>query len=186
MNIGIISDTHGCLETWRFVYQKYLQHTELIIHAGDVLYHGPRNAIPAEYDPKELAAEINSITIPILVARGNCDAEVDEMVLNVPIQAPYAYVMAGRMRIVVNHGHQLTDDAKLEFAGRMRTNVFITGHTHIATLEQKVGTIFINPGSPGMSKMPGAVATIARIIGDKVEVIDINNDEVIMEQKLYL
>lgn len=186
MNIGIISDTHGCLETWRFVYEKYLQHTDLIIHAGDVLYHGPRNAIPSEYSPIELAAELNSTTIPIIVARGNCDAEVDDMVLNMPIQAPYAYVMAGQTRIVVNHGHQLTDDAKFAMAGRMRANVFITGHTHIATLEQQNGAIFINPGSPGMSKMPGSVATIARIIGDKVEVIDIKNDEVIMEQKIYI
>ena len=64
MNIGIISDTHGSVTAWREAYQKYLQKTDLIIHCGDVLYHGPRNPLPEGHDPKSLAVELNSLTKP--------------------------------------------------------------------------------------------------------------------------
>ena len=70
MKIGIVSDTHGCVHTWRRVF-SFLQDADLILHAGDVLYHGPRNTIPAEYQPAELVKELNSCPVPLVFAAGN-------------------------------------------------------------------------------------------------------------------
>lgn len=173
MKIGIISDTHGCLETWEKVFNAYFQDADLIIHAGDVLYHGPRNDIPAEYNPKHLAETINNCPVPIVTACGNCDAEVDGMVLKLPVQSPYSYLMLNGLRIVVTHGHNLTNEAKQELAQRLKANIFITGHTHVAALEKLNEIIYLNPGSPGMSKRPDGRGTIAWINHNKVEILEI-------------
>ncbi len=118
MKIGIISDTHGCANTWEKVYDRYFSGYELIIHAGDILYHGPRNDILPEYNPKRLAKQLNACTVPIIVAAGNCDADVDGMVLTMPIQSPYAYLLLEGISIVVNHGHGLTEEDKRAMAER--------------------------------------------------------------------
>jgi len=184
MKIGIISDTHGCVETWREVYSRYFSNADLILHAGDVLYHGPRNAIPAEYDPKTLAEELNRCQVPIIVACGNCDAEVDAMVLNMPIQAPYAYVFADGRRIVITHGHHLDQTAKWETAKQLKAAVLITGHTHEAALEKRDGVIWLNPGSPAMTKRPDGRGTIAWIKGGKAEILDVKTGEVLLQEEL--
>ncbi|MBP2635633.1 MAG: yfcE 2 [Firmicutes bacterium] len=173
MKIGIISDTHGCLDTWNKVFATYFHDADLIIHAGDVLYHGPRNVIPAEYNPKQLAEVLNNCPVPIVTACGNCDAEVDGMVLNLPIQSPYTYLLLNGLRVVVTHGHNLTEEAKQELAQRLKADIFITGHTHIAVLEKHNNTIYVNPGSPGMTKRPDGKNTIAWINDNKVEIIEI-------------
>jgi hypothetical protein len=184
MKIGIISDTHGCLDTWRLVFDRYFRDADLIIHAGDVLYHGPRNAIPAEYNPKELAEELNKCPVPLVIACGNCDAEVDGMVLAMPVQAPYAYVMADGRRIVVNHGHNLSEDQKWETAKRMKAAVLVTGHTHVAALEKRDGVVWVNPGAAAMTKREDKRGTVARIIDGRVEIIDINSDEILATEEL--
>lgn len=184
MKIGIISDTHGCVETWREVYSRYFADADLIIHAGDVLYHGPRNTIPAEYNPKALAEELNACPVPIIAACGNCDAEVDGMVLAFPVQAPYAYVFADGRRIVVDHGHHLDDSSKWETAKRMKAAVLITGHTHLAGLEKRDGIIWLNPGSPGMTKRQDGRGTVARITGDRVEILDVKTGEILSQEDL--
>lgn len=184
VKIGVISDTHGCVATWRKIYARYFQDAELIIHGGDVLYHGPRNSIPEEYNPKELAEELNNCPIPLVVACGNCDAEVDGMVLSTPIQAPYAYVLRDSTRIVVNHGHKLSADEKWEMAARMKADIFITGHSHVAVLEKRNGIIQLNPGSAAMSKREDRHGTVAWIVNGKVEIIDIVTDSVIAREEL--
>ncbi|WP_094602722.1 Phosphodiesterase YfcE [Sporomusa silvacetica DSM 10669] len=184
MKIGIISDTHGCLETWEKVFNAYFQDSDLIIHAGDVLYHGPRNAIPAEYNPKQLAEVLNNCPVPIVTACGNCDAEVDSMVLKLPIQSPYSYLLLNGLRIVVTHGHNLTDEAKRELAERLKANIFITGHTHIATMEKLAGIIYLNPGSPGMTKRPDGRGTIAWINDNKVEILEIATGQPLISEVL--
>ena len=184
MKIGIISDTHGCLDTWEKVYQAYFQDTELIIHAGDVLYHGPRNAIPAEYNPQGLAEVLNNCPVPVVTACGNCDAEVDSMVLKLPVQSPYAYLLLNGLRIVVTHGHNLTDEAKRELAERLQADIFITGHTHIAALEKHNGIIYVNPGSPGMTKRPDGYGTVAWINNNKVEILEIATGQPLISEAL--
>jgi len=91
MKAGIISDTHGCLESFKRIYEKFLKDCDFIIHGGDVLYHGPRNKVPEEYDPAGLAEFLNAMDIPIVAASGNCDSEVDQMVLDFPVEATYPH-----------------------------------------------------------------------------------------------
>lgn len=184
MKVGIISDTHGCVETWKKVFDTYFHDADVIIHAGDILYHGPRNTIPAEYNPKQLAEILNACTVPIITACGNCDAEVDGMVLNLPIQSPYTYLMLNGLRIVVTHGHNLNDEAKQELAHRLKANIFITGHTHIAAMEKVNGIIYVNPGSPSMTKRPDGLGTIAWINDNKVEILEIATGQPLLSMNL--
>ncbi|MEG6586011.1 phosphodiesterase [Dendrosporobacter sp. 1207_IL3150] len=184
MKIGIISDTHGCAETWVKVFDKFFYDADFIIHAGDVLYHGPRNDIPAEYNPKQLAELINSSTIPIIVSCGNCDAEVDSMVLDIPIQSPYCHIMANNFRIIATHGHKLSIDEQQMIASKYKASLFITGHTHIANLAKINGIIFLNPGSPSMSKRADGRGTIAILDDGSVSLIDIENGEVLQTELL--
>jgi putative phosphoesterase len=179
MKIGIVSDTHGCAATWQKIFTEYFSDAEVILHAGDVLYHGPRNSIPGEYNPKALAAALNECRVPIVAAAGNCDAEVDSMVLDIPIQAPYAYLVYHNLRIIVNHGHKLTEEDKLKLAKRYKADIFITGHTHLPDLEKKDNTIFINPGSPGMSKAANKHGTIVMMTDNNIELIDIETGQVL-------
>jgi putative phosphoesterase len=184
MNIGVVSDTHGCVETWREIYRRYFAACDFIIHAGDVLYHGPRNAIPAEYKPAALAEELNACRQPVVVAAGNCDAAVDGLVLNMPVQAPYAYIFWGGRRIVVNHGHTLDEAGRWATARQLGAAVLVTGHTHVPELAKRDGVILLNPGSPAMSKRPDGHGTVARIAAGKIEIIDIVTDEVIATEEL--
>ncbi len=184
MKVGIISDTHGCLETWQTVFEKYFSDAELIIHAGDVLYHGPRNAIPAEYNPRQLAEVLNNCPVPIVTVCGNCDSEVDGMVLKLPIQSPYTYVMLNKLRIAVTHGHNLTEQSKLAMAQHFHADIFITGHTHIAVMEKQENILFLNPGSPGMTKRPDGRGTIAWIIDNKIEILDIATGQPLVAEHL--
>lgn len=180
MKIGIVSDTHGCPVSWQNVFDKFFYDVDLIIHAGDVLYHGPRNDIPNEYNPKQLAENLNKCPIPIIIACGNCDAEVDSMVLDLPIQTPYAYVQIGQLRIVVNHGHNLTQESVRSLAQKYKADLFVTGHTHVATLEQINNTVFINPGSPSMSKRQDKRKTAALLNDNKISIFDIDTADEIM------
>ena len=184
MNIGIISDTHGCARTWEKVYNRYFMECELIIHAGDILYHGPRNDILEEYNPKQLIELLNACSIPMIVTSGNCDSDVDGMVLTMPIQSPYAYIMIEGVSIVVNHGHTLTEQTKQEMAMKFKASLFITGHTHVALLEKHNGIIYLNPGSPAMSKGTDGRGTIARLVNHVIEVLDVETGKVLMSEIL--
>lgn len=184
MKIGVISDTHGCAQTWRKVFDRYFAGCDFIIHAGDVLYHGPRNPIPAEYDPKALAEALNACPVPVVIATGNCDAEVDGLLLAMPVQAPYAHVFADGLRIVVNHGHNL-DEAKLwATAAQLKADIFITGHSHLPALVKRAGIVWLNPGSPAMSKRTDGHGTVARIADGIIEIIDTATDQVIFREEL--
>lgn len=185
MNIGIISDTHGCLTTWQKIYAEYLQDLDLIIHAGDVLYHGPRNDIPAEYNPKLLAQYLNQCPVPIVFACGNCDAEVDSMVLDLPIQSPYSMVVDGDFKILVTHGHHLSKEQQFSLAKKFKVQLIITGHTHIPGIDQQDGVISLNPGSPGMSKRADKRGTIAVLRNGKIDILFTDNGEVLESVAIY-
>lgn len=171
MKIGIISDTHGCVQTWRQIFQAYLYDADLIIHAGDVLYHGPRNTIPAEYNPQELAIELNACKVPIVIVQGNCDAEVDSLVLDIPITKNSLIYVDG-LRILAQHGHDLSADQATELARRYQLNVIITGHTHVPMLQRIGNTVMLNPGSPAMSKREDGKGTIAIINDNMVKIYE--------------
>ena len=185
MKIGIISDTHGCHERWSLAYDKYFKDADMIIHAGDVLYHGPRNPMLDDYNPAKLAEKINACPMPVVICRGNRDSEVDTLVLDMPIQAPYTYVVAEGLKIVTTHGHYVeTDEAKDKMVQALKADLFISGHVHINVLEKRDNTVFLNPGSPSLSKREDGRATVAVLEDKKISIIDINTDEVIMSLTL--
>lgn len=181
MKVGIISDTHGCVNRFTLAYEKLFQDADMIIHAGDVLYHGPRNPMLADYNPAKLAEKINNLSMPVVVAKGNCDSEVDTLVLNTPIQSPYTYVVIDGFKIVTTHGHYvMSDKEKDDMANHLKADLFISGHVHINVLEKRGDTIFLNPGSPALSKRSDNKQTAAVLTDKKIEIIDIDTDEVIM------
>jgi putative phosphoesterase len=183
MKIGVISDTHGCVQTWRQVFEAYLHDADLIIHAGDVLYHGPRNAIPGEYNPKELAQVLNACKVPIIIVQGNCDAEVDGMVLDIPITKSSLIYVNG-LRIFTQHGHDLTTDQAAALAQRYQPDLLITGHTHLPALQRIGNTIMLNPGSPGMSKREDREGTIAVIEDHTVKIYAVIGGNALWEMSL--
>ena len=104
--------------------------------------------------------------------------------LKTPIQTPYAYAFAGGKRIVATHGHLIESDAAKDEAARtMRADVFITGHIHTNVLEKRGATVFVNPGSPSLSKREDGRATIALMTDEKITILDLDMDEVLMELK---
>lgn len=147
MKIGIISDTHGIVPAWQKALARF-DGADVILHAGDVLYHPPRIGVTPGYDTMELADLINTSPVPIVIARGNVDPEVCEEILSVPVLSPYAFVQIGGLNVVVNHGHTLTAESMHELAERLRIDVLVTGHTHLPVLERIHGMVHINPGSP--------------------------------------
>jgi len=156
MKIGVISDTHGDTHGWQAAIAGPFAGADMILHAGDLLYHGPRNPMPPGYDPAALAQLINDAPAPIIIARGNCDSGVDQLVLDFPIQAPYALVIIDRLRIMVNHGEEfgLTNPVPgiAKVARKYRVDVFVCGHTHLAMLKRIRGALIMNPGSPSLPK----------------------------------
>ena len=185
MKIGIISDTHGCHERWSLAYDKFFKDADMIIHAGDVLYHGPKNPMLEDYNPAKLAEKINQCSMPVVICRGNCDSEVDTLVLNMPIQAPYTYVVANGLKIVTTHGHYVeSDEAKDKMAESMKADLFITGHVHINVLEKRGNTVFLNPGSPSLSKREDKRSSVAVLEDDTIKIFDIDTEEVIMSLTL--
>lgn len=155
MKVGIISDTHGVVLPWKRVLGQIFRDVEVILHAGDVLYHGPRNPVLEGYAPQELAIALNECPVPVLIARGNCDAEVDQMLLNIPLASPYLFTVLNGKRVLVHHGHSLQNDELEELTRRWDIDLCISGHTHVAAIEKKNGTVYFNPGSCSLPKGAG-------------------------------
>ena len=106
MKIFVASDIHGSACWCRRMLEAYEQaEADRLLLLGDVLYHGPRNELPEQYAPRETLAMLNERREQILCVRGNCDAEVDQMVLEFPITADHALVSAGGFDIFATHGH---------------------------------------------------------------------------------
>lgn len=150
MKIQFISDVHGspgALEAVLAAGQR--EGADQIVFLGDALYHGPRNPLPADYDPVRTAAIFNRFSHRILAVRGNCDSEVDQLMLDFPAMADYAWLMVDGRRIFLTHGHRFDPDHLPPLAPG---DVFVSGHTHLPLAERR-GEIFVfNPGSVGLPK----------------------------------
>ena len=185
MKIGIISDTHGSEMRWQLAYDKYLKGCDLIVHAGDVLYNGPRNQVLEDYNPGGLCARINSIPEPMVIAQGNCDSRVDASALDVPSCLPIVFTDVKGVKIVATHGDNLmTDSARNEFISKYKADITISGHTHVTVLEKRNGTTFVNPGSPSLSKREDGRSTVAVYEDATIRIYDIDTDEILMQQEL--
>jgi len=185
MKIGVISDTHGNVTAFNKV-MEFMADADLIVHAGDVLYHPPRLGFMEGYDIPAFAQTLNSLTIPIVIAQGNCDAQVYEELLEMPVQSPYAYVSSGGIRILINHGHLLTKDQMIGLGRKYKADYFISGHTHLPVLEDRGDMVLINPGSPSISKLEidgKAIPSVGIITEDGTRIININDGTVILESQ---
>ena len=175
MRIGVISDTHGNIQALNKALAIF-EGADLIVHAGDVLYHPPKLPCGQHYDVRGCAEALNSSNVPILIAQGNCDPQVYEELLDMPVQSPYAYTSLDGCRLLVNHGHLLTTDQMIDLARRYKAHYFISGHTHIPVLDNQGDLVLVNPGSPAHPKYElngQPVPTVGLITDDGPRIINI-------------
>lgn len=180
MKIGFISDTHGNLP-WTKKGLEYLNDCDKILHLGDVLAHGPRNAITDGYEPKNLA-EFLEFKDNIYYIRGNCDADVDEMVLNKDISNYENLFHWGELSIYALHGYREKELSRLYKAEELGANVVVTGHTHIKVLEKIEDLIVLNPGSTTLPK--DGIRSVAKYEDGVFKLINIENGKVIKSLEL--
>ena len=150
MKLMFASDIHGSASAMRAILSRYeLEGASRLVLLGDLLYHGPRNDLPDQYDPKAVTSMLNSRKNDLLCVRGNCDAEVDQMVLEFPIQADYALFDLDGTTAFVTHGHLFHLD---NLPPHKPGDLLIHGHTHVHTVIEKDGMTYINPGSAALPK----------------------------------
>ncbi len=150
----IASDIHGSAKYCREMLAAYdREGAERLLLLGDILYHGPRNELPEEYAPKEVIAMLNARKEDILCVRGNCDAEVDQMVLDFPIMADYAIIREEALTIFATHGHIYNEKILPKMA---KGTVLLHGHTHIPKCTVHDEYIYMNPGSVSIPKEQSA------------------------------
>ncbi len=186
MKIGVISDTHGIVPAWHKA-MKIFANADLILHAGDVLYHPPRTSFTPGYDIPGLVQLMNTSPIPVVIAQGNCDAEVYQELLELPVMSPYAFVQFANLRIVVQHGHNLSSEQISHIAAKYRAHVIITGHTHIPVVERIDGAIHLNPGSPSHPKFEQrgvAMPTVGLIADGRVQVVELDSGKEVTSMPL--
>ena len=146
----VISDIHGSLFYLKKVIEIFEKNNyDKILILGDELYHGPRNPLPKEYNPKEAAELLNRYKNKIIAVRGNCDSEVDQMVLNFPITADYNMIFWENKKIFMTHGHIYDIDSPLPMEDG---DIMIYGHFHIPIIQRKNEKMFLNPGSISLPK----------------------------------
>ena len=154
MKIMIASDIHGSALYCRKMLEAFdAEQADKLLLLGDVLYHGPRNPLPEEYDPKAVAAMLNERKQQILCVRGNCDGEVDQMMLEFPIMADYCILYAGKRMVFATHGHHHNENS---LPMLQPGDVLLHGHTHIPVLEDRGAYILANPGSVTLPKQNSA------------------------------
>ncbi len=150
MRLLFASDIHGSYYYAKRLVELYARsNAERLILLGDILYHGPRNDLPRDYAPKKVIPLLNELKNEILCVRGNCDTEVDQMVLEFPILADYAVLFLDGKRVYLTHGHKFTPDSPPPICAG---DVMISGHTHIPMCEERGGILFVNPGSVAIPK----------------------------------
>jgi putative phosphoesterase len=175
MKVGLISDTHGDVEAWRRA-MDLLGSCELILHAGDHLYHGVFNPILESYDPRQLANEMNDCPIPMLHARGNCDSDVDQMALADPIMSPYVFCQVEGLKILITHGDGMGDVELVEMAEGYGVQLVVRGHTHVHGVWNHGSLLVCNPGSPSLPK-GDQVPSVGLLEDGSVRVVDLNNGD---------
>ncbi len=150
MKLMIASDIHGSAYWCERLLEKYNEESpDILLILGDILYHGPRNDLPRDYAPKEVASMLNPLADKILCVRGNCDSEVDGMVLDFPIMAEYALLHIDGATIFATHGHKFSEDNPPKMPAGA---ILLCGHTHIAKIAEHENYTYINPGSVSIPK----------------------------------
>ena len=177
MKLMVASDIHGSAYYCRKLLQAFEQEKpDKLVLLGDILYHGPRNDLPKDYAPKEVIAMLNEIKTNIICIRGNCDAEVDQMVLEFPIMSEQGLLYIDGKTIYITHGHKLDEkNTSMMKAG----DVLLCGHTHVPKCEDRGNYTYMNAGSVSIPKEESAHSYM--IIEDKFYWKDLDGN-VYMEQ----
>ena len=150
MKLLIASDIHGAAPCCQALLSAYRREgADRLLLLGDILYHGPRNDLPEGYAPKEVIAMLNPLRNEILAVRGNCDTEVDQMVLDFPVLADYALIEVNGLRLFATHGHVYNEE---KLPPLMPGDVLLNGHTHVPKFVRHEGYVHLNPGSVSIPK----------------------------------
>ena len=155
MKILIASDIHGSALYCEQLLERYrAEGADRLLLLGDILYHGPRNDLPEGYAPKAVIAMLNPLKNELLCVRGNCDTEVDQMVLSFPIMADYCVLSSGNRLVYTTHGHNY----HLQKLPPLQPgDILLHGHTHIPAWEPfGNGNLYLNPGSVSIPKSGSA------------------------------
>lgn len=165
MKYLIITDIHGSPVNLKKVLEK--ETFDKILLLGDILPHGPRNDLPVGYNPKEVLSILNPLKNKIICVRGNCDAEVDDMVLEFPIMC-VACVEYNSKCIYLTHGHKINSKNLLN----VENSIILYGHTHITCIEEVNSNIYVNIGSITLPK--DGVACYATLDNNVIEIKNID------------
>ena len=146
----IASDIHGSEYYCRELLEAFeREQPDRLLLLGDILYHGPRNDLPKGYQPKKVIELLNHYKQDILCVRGNCDTEVDQMVLEFPILADYCVIADGKSLIYATHGHHFNEQNLPPFH---KGDILLCGHTHVPKCTEHADYIYMNPGSVSIPK----------------------------------
>lgn len=150
MKCLVASDIHGSLFYAKKVMEAFEYHqADLLVLLGDYLYHGPRNPLPTDYNPMEVAQLLNAYQSKIVAVRGNCDSEVDQMVINFDISSGQTTIILGKHRILVTHGHLFPIEKVNELE---KGSIMLFGHIHLPIAKKENDCYILNPGSISLPK----------------------------------
>lgn len=177
MTFFVISDIHGSSTALNKAIKIYQSgNYDKIIICGDILYHGARNPLPEGYAPKEIISILNELKNEIVCVRGNCESEVDSMVLEFPVSSDYSYYLNGKRDMFITHGHIYGQE---NLPPLKDGSILLSGHTHIPLAESRDGKYILNPGSISLPK--GGFNPSYGILTDSLwEVRDLNSQETII------
>ena len=175
MKILIASDIHGSAYYCRKLLEALdREGAPRMLLLGDILYHGPRNDLPEEYAPKQVISLLNSLKDRVVSVRGNCEAEVDQMVLDFPVLADYCLMPVGERMMYCTHGHIYNEE---NLPPMMPGDILLYGHTHVPRAELCGDKWMLNPGSVSIPK-GGSVQSYAVLEDGTFTVKDMDGREI--------
>ncbi len=178
----IASDLHGsAIRTEQLVERFHEEKADRLLLLGDILYHGPRNPLPDGHGPQRVAELLNELADRIICVRGNCDAEIDQMLLDFPLIEGFTMIYDGKRTVFLTHGHHYNEQALPSSA--QPGDLLIHGHTHIKDAHRGAGGVYIvNPGSTSSPKddsfgsyavYDGSRVTLKRLDGEIIRTLDL-------------
>lgn len=177
----IASDIHGSAKWCAKLIDAWKQEGEpRMLLLGDLLYHGPRNDLPEEYAPKRVIEMLNSMREKLVCVRGNCEAEVDQMVLSFPVMADYCALPLENRLLYATHGHKFGEGNPPPL---IPGDLLLCGHTHVPAFNVHDGFIYINPGSTSIPKN-GSSHSYVLLDGNRLIWKNLENGEVYREESV--
>ncbi|HDM76012.1 MAG TPA: phosphodiesterase [Deltaproteobacteria bacterium] len=167
MKLFFVADIHGSeyfLGRSLEAFEK--ERADILVLVGDLLYHGPRNPFPEGYNPARVAEILNEVREKIFAIRGNCDSDVDQMVLSFPMLNDHGSILAEGKRIFLSHGHIYSPD---NLPPLKENDIFVSAHTHIPMIRKQNGVYVFNPGSISLPK-GGSTHSYGLFDGEVLEV----------------